>query len=104
MDNFKTIYKILKYLERAMDYDEPDLGRISAGTLGISEQRWIAIMEMLSRERYIDGIAIERGADGGVSISTPSPRITLRGLEYLQENSTMQKMARLAKGVAEIVT
>jgi len=24
MDNFKIIYKILKVLERAMDYEEPD--------------------------------------------------------------------------------
>jgi len=27
MDNFKIIYKILKVLERAMDYEEPDWGR-----------------------------------------------------------------------------
>ena len=51
MDNFKTIYKILKYLEQAMDYDEPDLDRISADALGISEQRWVAIMEMLAKEK-----------------------------------------------------
>lgn len=104
MDNFKTIYKILKYLEQAMDYDEPDLDRISATALGISEQRWVAIMEMLAKEKYIDGIAVKRSADGNVSVSVPHPRITLRGLEYLQDNSAMQKAARIAKGIAEIVT
>ena len=104
MDNFRVIYKILKYLEQAMDYDEPDLDRISATTLGISEQRWVAIMEMLAREGYIDGMTVERSTDGNVTISNPHPRITLRGLEYLQENSAMQKAARLAKGIAEIVT
>ena len=104
MDNFKTIYKILKYLEQSMDYDEPDLDRISADALGISEQRWAAIMEMLAKEKYIDGIAVKRSADGNVSVSVPHPRITLRGLEYLQDNSAMQKAARIAKGIAEIVT
>ena len=33
MDNFRIIYRILRYLEKAMDYDERDLGQISAKTL-----------------------------------------------------------------------
>ena len=104
VDRNKVIYKVLKYLEQAMDYDEPDLDRISAAALGISEQRWVAIMEMLVREGYIDGMTVKRSTDGNVTISNPHPRITLRGLEYLQENSAMQKAARLAKGIDEIVT
>ena len=39
MDNFKVIYRILRYLEKAMDYDEADIDFISASTLGISERR-----------------------------------------------------------------
>ena len=104
VDRNRVIYKILRYLEQAMDYDEPDLDRISADALGISEQRRVAIMEMLAREGYIDGMTVKRSIDGNVTISNPHPRITLRGLEYLQENSAMQKAARLAKGIAEIVT
>ena len=30
-------------------------------------------------------------------------KITLKGLEYLQENSIMQRMYKAAKGIAEIV-
>ena len=104
VDRNRVIYKILRYLEQAMDYDEPDLDRIFADALGISEQRRVAIMEMLAREWYIDGMTVKRSTDGNVTISNPHPRITLRGLEYLQENSAMQKAARLAKGIAEIVT
>ncbi len=103
MDNFKTIYRILRYLEKAMDLDEPDMERISAETLGLSEQRWIAIMEMLTRDQYIAGVSVKRSADGDVAISVSAPRITLRGLEYLQENSLMQKAANLAKGVVDII-
>lgn len=99
MDNFRVIYKILKYLEAAMDYDEIDPERLSAETLGVSENRRIALLEMLVREGYVDGIGIKHSADGAVTISMSSPRITLKGLEYLHENSVMNKMAAVAKGI-----
>ncbi|MBE6083216.1 MAG: hypothetical protein E7205_11090 [Tissierellaceae bacterium] len=54
MDNFKIIYKILKTLEKAMDYDEFDARLISAETLGVSQNRWEAIMVMLQDEGYIE--------------------------------------------------
>ncbi len=47
MDNFKVIYRILRYLEKAMDYDEPDMDCISADALGLTKSRWAAIMEIL---------------------------------------------------------
>lgn len=60
-------------------------------------------MEMLATERYVDGASVKRSADGFVSISFSSPRITLHGLEYLQENSLMKKMADMAKGVIDVI-
>lgn len=103
MDNFKTIYHTLRHLERAMDYDEADPDFISAQSLGISRQRWIAIMEMPTKEGHITGIEIKRSSDGEVCLSVSGIRITMKGLEYLQENSLMKKAANLAKGIAEIV-
>ena len=103
MDNFKAIYRILRYLEKAMDYDEPDIERISADAIGITSQRWTSIMEMLIQEKYIDGVSVKRSVDGSTEISLSCPRITLRGLEYLQENSLMQKIANLSKGIVEII-
>ena len=84
-----------------MDYDEPDLDRISATALGISEKRWDAILEMLAMEKYIDGIAVKRSADGNASVSVPHSRITRRGLEYLQDNPAMLKAPRIAKRIDE---
>ena len=103
MDNFRVIYKILRYLEVAMDYDEIDPERLSAESLGISKNRRLALLEMLVREGYVDGIGIKRSADGAATIFTSSPRITLKGLEYLHENSVMRKMAAVAKGIAEVL-
>ena len=50
MDNFRIIYKILKELETAMDYDEFDMNRISAEALTISQQRWDAAVRDISEK------------------------------------------------------
>lgn len=103
MDNFKVIYRILHYLEKAMDYDEVNIDSISASALKITEQRWTAIMEMLAKDGYIEGVSVTRSCDGDVLVSVSSPRITLRGLEYLNENSLVRKAANAAKGIAEMI-
>ena len=74
MDNFSIIYKILKALEKALDYEEFDKEIISHEKYGISYRRWERIMIMLAKEGYID--------------NTISPIITLKGLEYLERNSS----------------
>lgn len=104
MDNFKVIYHILSYLEKAMDYDEPNIDFISTDTLKISQQRWTAIMEMLLSKGYICGVSFTRSVGGKITLSVSSPRITLRGLEYLKENSVMRKVTNAAKGIADIIS
>ena len=104
MDNFKIIYRILKYLEKAMDYEEPDLDFISFSKLGISEHRWTAIMEMLVNEGYITGVEVKRSVDGDMCMSVCNMRITMKGLEYLQENSLMKKASNMAKGIAGVIS
>ena len=101
MDKFKVIYRILRYLEKAMDYDESDMDFISARHLGLTDQRWLSIMEMLVHDGYIAGIDVKRSIDGDACISVSDIRITLKGLEYLQENSLMQKAANSARGISE---
>ena len=52
------------------------------------------------------------GLDIGAALRVKEPtilhleqsRITLKGLEYLQENSMMKKIADAAKGIVKIVT
>lgn len=39
MYNFIAIYRILSYLEQALDYDEPDMSQISSSALGLSANR-----------------------------------------------------------------
>lgn len=103
MDNFKVIYRILRYLEKAMDYDEPDMDQISASALGLTDKRWASLMEMLASKGYVNGVSVKYSIGGDILVSMSNPRITLEGLEYLQENSMMRKVAGLAKGIADII-
>ena len=92
MDNFRAIYCILRYLEKAMDYDEADMDNVSASCLGITENRWVSIMEMLVKEGYVSGIDIKRSVDGECFVTENLPKITLKGLEYLETHPLMLKV------------
>ena len=102
MDNFTIIYKILKALEKALDFDELDKEALSPEALGITPQRWVGLLEMLFNDGYIDGLTIIQNI-GGRSLRIDRLRITLKGLEYLSDNSLMAKAARLAKGIKDVL-
>lgn len=105
MNNFKVIYKILKYLESAMDYETPDMEPISAEQLRISYERWCALLILMQEEGYISGVRLVQ------TMSDPKPKvvepvnanITLKGLEYLAENNFMKKAERALKGIKDTV-
>ena len=104
-EDFRTIYKILSILQKSMDYEVIDIRRLSADNLGITEPKRKALLGMLLKNGYAEGFQVIQ------YIGDPTPsieglegiQITLKGLEYLEENSLMQKAARLAKGIAEVL-
>lgn len=102
MDNFSIIYKILSTLEKAMDIEEFDIDLISAEKLKISQERWNRYMEMLSDSGYIKGAELNYSI-AGTSVEYSGIKITLKGLEYLSENSFMKKAYKLAKGIKDII-
>ena len=104
MDNFTIIYKILSHLEKSMDFEIVDTEVISCTRLGISRIRWEEILIMLKQSGYITGIVVDQGySDYSPRIVEPiTPRITLKGLEYLQENSMMKKAYKTIKGIKDI--
>ena len=102
-DNFKCIYRILKSLEKAMDYESIDIEEIGYEHLGISKNRWIKYLEMMSDMDLIKGITFKNYIDGTTEVVNSGIRITLKGLEYLTEDSIMQRMYKTAIGIKEIV-
>lgn len=105
MNDFKTIYRILKHLEQSMDYPETDMEAISPQRLGISQERWEQLFILLQQEGYISGVAYAQTMSGDKPhLCEPiRPVIKLKGLEYLSENSMMKKAGRLAKGIKDSV-
>lgn len=103
MDNFKAVYKILSSLEKAMDLPEFDVEQIGPDALGVTHERWARYIEMMADVGYIKGVEVVRSILGETTVSAKNIRITLKGLEYLQENSIMQKMYQAAKGLKEII-
>nr|WP_304973324.1 YjcQ family protein [uncultured Schaedlerella sp.] len=103
MDNFSIIYKILSVLEKSMDLEETDMQRISPENLKVSQERWNKYIEMLADAGYIKGVSLKRYADGGLVVNIDEIRITLKGLEYLSENTIMQRMYKAAKGFTDLI-
>ena len=104
MNNFKIIYRILKYLEAALDADAPDMTPIRAEALGLTETRWKQLMLMLYKEGYIEGLRFQQYVGEASIMRIEQVKITLKGLEYLEENSLMKKLAETAKGIVDILT
>lgn len=105
MDDFKIIYKILKELEKNMGNENFSVCSISAKQLKISYEKWEQLLIMLSDSGYINGIVTTRDLEDMFRhIAEPIfPSITLKGLEYLAENSFMAKAKEALKMVGEIL-
>ena len=103
MDNFKAVYAILRQLEKDMDHSQPCLEKIDHEALGVSETRWTRYIQMMLECGYIADAKVIMTYYGELRCDCQNMRITLKGLEYLQENSTMQKLYKAAKGIKEVV-
>lgn len=104
MNNFDIIYKILKAIEMSMDYDEFDENSISAEFLHITQNRRDAIICELVEQGYIQGIElIPILGRKNLGVRLHAPKITIKGMEYLSENTMMKKAYRVAKGIKDVI-
>ncbi len=103
MENFKIIYKILKSIEESMDYEIFDENIISPEYLGVSKERWKSLIIELLDNGYITGIVKIPIMGNRRDLKIVKPQITLKGMEYLEENSMMKKAYNLLKGIREII-
>lgn len=104
MEQFKQIYRILSILHKAMDLEEWDSNLLSPEVLGISLPMWSRLMAMLLKEGYITGGEAWKSFDVSYpKVKLVRPEITLKGLEYLEENSLMKKAGEMLKEVIHIV-
>lgn len=99
----KLIYRILKILRDSMSAEEFSEKRLDPERLRTDKNTRDAILVQLLHAGYIEGPQeIQSISDTKPTLTDLQyTKITLTGLEYLEENSWMQKAARLAKGIVE---
>lgn len=105
MDNFKTIYKILKTLDKNKGNEKFDNYLISAERLGIKFDEWEQLLIELQENGYIRGLPIAQAMSDTFPhiVESVSVRITLKGMEYLENNGILAKAKEALKMVGEII-
>ena len=98
-DYFVVVYKVLAYLYDCLKSDkEPDENAIRS-IAGVSDNYFTTIVEDMVSHDLAKGLAPYR-FEGGISgVTFGNPRITMEGVQYLQENSMMKKVAKFLKDV-----
>ena len=106
-DYFVLVYRILTYLYYCLKEGiKPDMEYLTYNTkyFPICESYWKYIIENMFADGYISGVAVGKGLNRGVGkIKVIDMKITPRGIEYLEDNSNMQKAKEFLKSIKEIV-
>ena len=103
MESMTIMYKILNGLEKAMGIEEFDPEMIGFEALGVDKNVWEKCLKILVKEGYIDGVQIKEYITGVSVVGLDSAAITMRGLEYLSENSMMKKIGNTMKGIKDAI-
>lgn len=105
MDNFKVIYKILRELEKNMGNEDFEIKNISAERMKISFEKWEQILILMQDSGYIKGLVLSNDFSSMYRhIAEPiNLQITIKGLEYLANNSMMAKAKEMLKMAGDII-
>ena len=90
-------------LEESMDDEKVNTDIIIPEALNISQNRWERYIKMLNDSDYIKGVVIQKYNMGEKEVDINDICITLKGLEYLSENSIMQRFYKATKKVSELI-
>ena len=102
-DIFRLIYTILKELyEHKKEGTQTPLEDIGPERLCIPVPYWVSIICDLIDEAYISGAKYRKTKTGKVLTGLDDIEITLKGVEYLQENSMMKKVCAALNGIKDI--
>ena len=102
MDTLQIAYKILYGLEHKDSADTIG-SQIGPEKLGVPGDKWYEVLQTLIDEGYVSGIRAYKDILGNQTVEMDKARITMKGAEYLHENSTMKKFAKAASDVITII-
>ena len=104
MDNFKTVYRILNFLKKSELLDKFDSKSFTPGCFGLKPGNyWVSTLERMIDDGHIKGVSIQFGIDDYALVNPIRPRITTKGLEYLEESPLIRKAARFIEGTHEML-
>lgn len=95
------IYRILLNFEKQLDSETFDMGYISSERFKIKDLRRNRYLQMLIEAGYITGIKVNE-LNGESYTEIQNPRITLKGIEYLAENSGMRRAMKILKEASQM--
>lgn len=101
MDTLEIAYKILYSLEHDRKADYMGV-LISPEKLKCSPDKWLKVIQSLISEGLIDGVTIGENIIGEPMVDIEHARITLKGAQYLKENSAMSSIGKVATNVITI--
>lgn len=102
MDTLQIAYKILYSLEHKKKADY--MGQIiSPAALDVPADKWLDVLQTLLDEGYVSGARVGKDILGNQYADVKNIKITVKGAEYLSENSTMRKIAKVATDVITII-
>lgn len=112
---FVTINKILSYIEKRLDDTVFDLENFDAKTFNVSENRFYRYLQMLLDAGYISGIEVKDFGEPDDFMTESerlhyerfyavfdAPAITIKGLQFLAENTLLMRMDKAAKSIRDI--
>lgn len=103
-DYFVIVYQVLKYLYDCLKRGEkPEACHLKASRYSVPENYWSYIVISLINENYVAGIAPVQTKNGVVFDDLQDTIITPKGIEYLFENSLLEKAKRTLKDVKEMI-
>lgn len=82
-----------------MDYLAPDEEAFTAEALDIQKPLYYNIIENLIDEGYIRNAKFKRFFGDSILCDISDAKITYKGMEYLENNSTMKKRSNILKGI-----
>lgn len=103
MDTLEIAYKILDSLENRKKADYMGLV-ISPEKLKVDPGKWADVLQTLTEEGYVDGVSFRENILGERIVDIENARITLQGVQYLKENSTMARFRKLATNIITVTS
>lgn len=103
-DYFYIVFQLLTYLYETLKKGEDvEAERIDNERFDINKTYYDYIIKSLVKENYIEGVKVTKTNRGHLINGLKNTLITVKGIEYLQENNRMQKMKGIFKDIKDIV-